>query len=248
MLLRRLLFFGLPAVVLLIFAAGAGWWFLLREDNELADEAPAIPDDLRSTVTATAAGSTPSASTPSASNGSGSGTFTILSDRSEAAYFAGEKLARLSVPSTAKGTTKEVSGQFHITESGLDPAKESKFIVVLTNLRSDETMRDRRVHEALQTSRFPNATFVAKSLTGPLASLNATTDTELKLTGTLEIKGVQKEVTWDVKAKRDGDVLTALATVNFRYEEFGVPVLNIGGFVSVEEDVTLQVQITARSA
>jgi polyisoprenoid-binding protein YceI len=242
--LRRLLFFGVPAVLLLIVAAGAGWWFFVREDNELADEAPAIPDDLRSTATAT-----PSAgSTPGSSNSSGPGAFTILSDRSEAAYFADEKLARLSVPSTAKGTTKEISGQFHLTEAGLDSAKESKFTVVLTNLKSNETMRDRRVHEALQTSRFPNATFIAKSLTGPLASLNATTDTDLKLVGTLEIKGVQKEVTWDVKAKRDGNVVTALATVNFRYEEFGIPVLNIGGFVSVEEDVTLQVQITARSS
>ena len=42
--------------------------------------------------------------------------------------------------------------------------------------------------------------------------------------------------------------MTALATVNFRFEEFNIPVLNIGGFVSVEEDVTLQVQIVAQSA
>jgi polyisoprenoid-binding protein YceI len=129
----------------------------------------------------------------------------------------------------------------------LDSAHESKLVVDHRSLKSDETMRDRRVQTALETSRFPEATFLAKSISGPIESLNATSDTELTLTGMLTIRSVQREVTWDVKAKRDGNVLTALATVNFRYADFGVPVPNIGGFVSVEEDVTLQVQITAQS-
>ncbi|MGH2609244.1 MAG: YceI family protein [Tepidiformaceae bacterium] len=243
--LRRLLFFGLPAVALLVVAAAAGWWFFVREDAKLADEAPAIPEDLRSTPTAET-----SATAPSGSDGPDDGvlTFVILTDRSEASYFVDEKLARLSLPSTAKGTTKQVTGELHLTATGLDPTRESTFTVDLTSLTSNEDMRDRRVHGALQTSQFPNATFVAKSLTGPIEALNGTTDTDLQLTGTLEIKGVQREVTWDVKARRDGNVITALATVNFRFEDFDVPVLNIGGFVTVEEDVTLQVQVTAQAS
>jgi polyisoprenoid-binding protein YceI len=245
--LRRLLFLGLPAVVLIAIAAGAGWWFLIREDNRLADAAPAIPEDLRSNNTpaaTTPAGATPGATSVPASAGG----FAILADRSEAAYFADEKLASLPIPSTAKGATNQITGQFHLQEAGLDPSKESKFVVDLRRLTSNESRRDQRVQEALQTSRFPNATFVAKSLSGPVASLNPSTDTELKLTGMLEIRGVQKEVTWDVKAKRDGNVVTALATVNFKFAEFGVPVPNIAGFVSVEDDVTLQIQITAQQS
>ena len=245
--LRRLLFFGLPAVLLIVVAAGAGWWFFIREDNELADEAPAIPDELRS-PTAAPAGTTPAGATPPATAAVSAGGFAILADRSEAAYFADEKLASLSLPSTAKGTTKQITGQFHLQGAGLDPAKESKFTVDLRRLTSNESRRDQRVQDALQTSRFPNATFVATSLSGQVESLNPNSDTELKLTGTLEIKGVQKEVTWDVKAKRDGNVLTALATVNFKYSDFGVTAPNIAGFVSVEEDVTLQVQITAQQS
>ncbi len=243
--LRRSLLFGLPAVALLFVATAAGWWFFVRSDAELADEAPAIPDDLRNTPTV-------EASAP-AGPGDGNGddavlTFTILTDRSEASYFADEKLARLPLPSTAQGTTRQVSGEFHLRATGLDPTRESVIIVDLTSLSSNEAMRDNRVRGALQISQFPTATFVAKSLTGPLEALNPTTDTELQLTGTLEIKGVQQEVTWEVKAKRDGNIITALATVNFRYEDFGVPVLNIGGFVTVEEDVTLQVQVTAQAS
>ncbi|HEX6032195.1 MAG TPA: YceI family protein [Tepidiformaceae bacterium] len=236
---RRVLFLGLPALIAVVLAVGGGWWLFVREDNELAEAAPEIPQDLR-TQTAVPA------STHPASDSDGQA-FTILADRSEAAYFADEKLARLSVPSTAKGTTRQISGEFHLTPTGLDLAHESTFAVDLRSLKSDESMRDRRVQTALETSRFPEATFVAKSVSGPIESLNETTDTDLKLTGILTIKGVEREVTWDVKAKRDGNVLTALATVNFRYADFGVPVLNIGGFVSVEEDVTLQVQITAQA-
>lgn len=245
--LRRLLLLGLPAVLVVVIAAAAGWWFFIREDNQLADEAPAIPDELRSS-TATPAATSAAGATPSATAAVTAGGFAILSDRSEAAYFADEKLASLSLPSTAKGATKQITGQFHLQGAGLDPAKESKFTVDLRRLTSNESRRDQRVQDALQTSRFPNATFVAKSLSGPVESLNPNGDTELKLTGTLEIKGVQKEVTWDVKAKRDGNVLTALATVNFKYSDFGVTAPNIAGFVSVEEDVTLQVQVTAQQS
>ncbi|MEX0783104.1 MAG: YceI family protein [Dehalococcoidia bacterium] len=243
--LRRLLFFGLPAVALLVAAAGAGWWFFVREDAELADAAPEIPADLRTSSSTATPADTGQFSDGPPSNAT---TFAILTDRSEASYFAGEKLARLPLPSTAQGTTRQVSGEFHLLESGLDPSRESSFTVDLRSLTSNEDMRDRRVHGALQTSQFPTATFVAKALTGPFELLNATTDTDLKLMGTLEIKGVQKEVTWDVKARRDGNVLTALATINFRYEDFDIPLLNIGGFVTVEEDVTLQVQVTAQSS
>ena len=242
--LRRFLLFGLPAVALLVVAAAAGWWFFVREDAELADAAPDIPQDLRTTPTATPVDSGELSDGPQTAPT----TFTVLTDRSEASYFVDEKLARLPLPSTAQGTTRQVTGEFHLLETGLDPTRESQFTVDLRSLSSDEDMRDRRVHGALQTSQFPNATFVAKALTGPFESLNATSDTDLQLMGTLEIKGVQREVTWDVKARRDGNVLTALATINFRFEDFDIPILNIGGFVTVEEDVTLQVQVTAQAS
>ena len=58
----------------------------------------------------------------------------------------------------------------------------------------------------------------------------------------------KKEVTWDVKARKDGNVITALATTKFPFSDFNIPVLNIAGFVSVQDDVTLQVQIVAQAS
>jgi hypothetical protein len=61
----------------------------------------------------------------------------------------------------------------------------------------------------------------------------------------MDLHGVQRELTWDVLATRQGNVIAALATTSFLYADFDIPILNIGGFVSVEEDVTIQVQLIA---
>ena len=256
MTLPRILIGGLAAVVIVIVAAGAGWWFFIREDNKLATNAPAIPADLVKTPSAsnTAASSgtvkstTPAASTTTSS--SGTNVFKILPDRSDASYFVGETLASLGLPSTAKGTTKDISGQFALSVDGfdLDLSTETKFTVNLKTLTSDKSMRDAKVqNQGLETSKYPTATFKATKLTGYDKSLAADAEQTLHLTGTMDLHGVQKEITWTVKARRAGNVITGLATVNFKFADFNIEQLNIGGFVSIEENVTLQVQIVAQA-
>lgn len=231
------------AVIAAFAVGGAIWWFAIREDNELATTAPDIPTDLTQTASTPGAGG----STP-APSGSGQA-YTIISERSEAAYFADEKLANLPLPSTAKGSTTGITGTLYLTEDGLDldPEQTSMFTVDLTTLKSDQDRRDNRVQsDGLQTSQYPTATFTASGVTGYDPAIPEGEEQTLQLTGTLDLHGVEKEVTWDVKARREGDVITALATLNFLYEEFDIPLLNIANFVTVEDDVTLQVQIVAQ--
>ena len=247
--LRRVLI-AVPVIVLVaIVAAFGGWWFFVREDNSLATSAPQIPADLVSaTQSAASPASGATAAATRAPSNDGSLTFRIVPDRSEAAYFADEKLAELPLPSTAKGTTNAISGEFHLLPDGsLDPAQPTTFTVDLTQLKSDRSMRDRRVQsQGLETDRYPKATFVAKSVNGWNASAPAGQEQTLTLTGTLDLHGVKKDVTWDVKARRDVGVITALATTKFNFEDFNIPVLNIAGFVSVQDHVTLQVQVVAQ--
>jgi polyisoprenoid-binding protein YceI len=243
MTLRRALAGGIVLVVLAVVAIGAGWWFFVREDNELATNAPDIPADLVDNQTPGAGEETPAA-------GGGSNAFTIISERSEAAYFADEQLASLPLPSTARGATRDINGTFYLTEDGLDldPARESTFTVDLTTITSDREMRDNRVrNDGLQVAQFPTATFTATSVSGYDPSIPEGEEQSLRLTGMMDLHGVQKEITWDVKAKRQGNIITALATVNFLYADFNIPKLNIAGFVTVEDDVTLQVQVVAQA-
>ena len=246
--IRRWLIYGSVAVVGVIAVAAGAWFLFVREENDPATSSREIDEDIFESVetpesTATAE---PEATASPASSSSGAvETFTIVTDQSTASYYADEKLASLPTNSTAQGITT-IEGAFHLSAEGLDPSQESVFVVDLTGLESGEGRRDERVQGALETGTFPTATFTAESLEGyPGEFPSDGTEITMQLTGTLDLHGVQREVTWEVQARREGDIISAIATVNFLYEDFGIPVPNIGGFVSVEEDVTLQIDMIA---
>lgn len=241
--------------VLAVIVAGVGWYFFIREDNEAQKAAADVTDEVRQaaggTATAPAAASptaagqgsnpTPAAAADGASTYAGK-SYRIIEGQSTAWYLADEKLARLPTGSTAKGTTTKITGEFHLTKNGLDPAKPTTFTVDLASITSDNSRRDERMRGALETSKYPTTTFTATAISGLPAEFGAT-DTILQLTGTLDLHGVQKEVTWELKVKRDGDILSVLGTTGFKYSDFGITKPDIAGVVSVEEDVTLQIQL-----
>lgn len=239
----RIIAGGAALVLLALLAAAAAWWFLIREDDKLATSAPEVPRDL---VSATG---TPGSAAPAGGDG-GALAFTVIPERSEAAYFAGEQLASLPLPSTAKGATNEIEGTFYLAEDGfaLDTSRQSRFTVQLASLTSDEDRRDNRVRDALEVSRYPQATFTVTSVSGVDTSLPPEEEHTFTMTGILDLHGVQKEIIWDVQARREGNVMTALATTTFLYSDFNITPPNIAGFVSVEDDVTLQVQVVATAA
>jgi polyisoprenoid-binding protein YceI len=238
------------AVVVLVVAAGVGWWFFIRADADLATDAPDIPEDLLSpTPTPTpgedgdpTAGASP---TPTVALPAGTMRFRILSERSEAAYFAEETLASIGLPSRAKGLTHDIFGDFYLRDDGIDSSFETRFTVDLRTLKSDESRRDARVQETLNTAEYPEAVFVVRRVGNFPREWSAEEDAEFTMTGDLTIHGVTREVTWDVKAKREGPVMTALATVELRYADFNIEPPNIAGFVSLTEDFTIQVQVVA---
>lgn len=248
MLKRRWLLAIVAVPIVAIVAVAAGWYFLVREDAELATSAPDIPADLVDDAPATpASGDAGSPATDSASGDGDMLTLHVVSDLSEAAYFVDEELASLPLPSTAKGATTDIQGEFHLTSDGLALAEgtASTFTVDLTTLTSDESRRDTRVQGALQTSQFPTATFLISDVSGYDPSIPEGEEQTLSMTGTLDLHGVQRELTWEVKAKRENNVISALATVTFLFSDFDITPPNIGGFVSVADEATLQVQIVA---
>lgn len=242
---RRIAVSTLLTLTAAVALAASGWWFLVREDNDLATSAPEIPQDL---VASTAPSIIGTASASPGAQPSGTQSFAILPERSEAAYFADEKLASLPLPSTAKGSTTAIEGTFYLTADGLalDPSRTSAFTVDLATIKSDKTMRDQRVqNQALETATYPTATFTATSVSGYDPGIAEGEEQALQLTGIMDLHGVKREITWDVKARQRGDLITALATVDVKYADFDIPVLNVAGFVSVEDNVTLQVTVVA---
>ena len=227
------------AVVAVVVLAG-GWWFFVRSDAKLATGPPEIPQELVN-----------AADTPDADGDvSGLLTFRVIADRSEAAYFVSEQLASLRIPSTASGVTGDVEGEFHLTLDGtaLAAGTMSQFSIGLSSLRSDESRRDSRVRGALETGTFPTATFTFTSFSGYDPSIPEGDQQDVLLAGTLDLHGVQREVTWNVEALREANVITALATVTIAFADYGITPPSIGGFTLVGNEATLQVRLVAVSA
>lgn len=234
------------AAALALVAVVAGWYIFVREDAQLATSAPDIPDEV-----AAASATDASDATTSGEVSTGEAlAFEINSELSEAAYFVDEELASLGLPSTAKGATNDVTGTLYLSTSGTDLAADqtSSFTVDLTGLTSDEDRRDQRVQEALNTSTYPTATFTVTSVTGYDASIPEGEEQQLQLTGILELNGVQQEVTWEVLAFREGDAVSALATVTISFSDFDITPPTFQGLVSISDETTLQVQLIAELA
>ena len=229
---------ALGSVMLTVAAVVVGvavWYFAIREDAKLATQAPDIPTDLLQDADPVAI--------------DGVLTYRIIPEQSEAAYFADEQLASLSLPSTAKGATNEIEGVFYLTEDGFSLASDlvSRLTIDLRTLKSNESRRDTRVRDALDADMHPMATFTISSVAGYDDSIPDGEEQVLTVDGMLDIHGIQKLVTWDVQARREANVITALATITFRFEDFGIRPPSFAGFVSVGDELTLQLQFVAQA-
>ena len=169
------------------------------------------------------------------------GTWSV-GDGSVVGYRVREKLASLPAQSDAVGRTSSVTGQVTIEASGSAVrVTAAQFQADVTTLASDRDMRDRRIHTmGLESDTYPTASF---TLTSPVdvpaeALTGATVDVTLK--GDLEIHGTKKAVSIPAKAVHTADGIQVLGSLTFPFSDFGMTPPSIGGFVSVENDATLE--------
>jgi polyisoprenoid-binding protein YceI len=190
-----------------------------------------------SSPTPTATGSP----TASASAGIGAGTWTVGSG-SVAGYRVREQLASLSAPSDAVGRTSSITGSVTITQSGSSYTVAATSLTVNVNtLTSDRSMRDQRLHQmGLESDRYPTATFV---LTAPIALPAGATSGQIvnvSATGQLTIHGVTKTVTIPIQARVNGSQIEIAGSITFPFSEFGMTPPSIGGFVTVQDNATME--------
>jgi polyisoprenoid-binding protein YceI len=177
----------------------------------------------------------------SAAAGDLAGTWSI-GDGSVVGYRVREKLASLPAQSDAVGRTASVTGQATIeAEAGTVRVTAAQFQADVTTLTSDRDMRDRRIHTmGLESDTYPTASFTLTSpIDVPATALTGGT-VDVNLTGDLEIHGVKKAVTIPAKAVHTSNGIEVLGSLTFPFSDFGMTPPSIGGFVSVEDDATLE--------
>ena len=249
---RRTWIIGVSAVVaLLVVGGGAFWYWFLRDDAP----AEVSLDAAVEAISTSEAGGDSASGTPGASDAdTGARTGTAPLDgqwalASEGDSFVGyrvnEELASIGF-TTAVGRTRSVTVDVTIADGVLQSAKVE---ADMTRLQSDSAMRDRALsNQALETSRFPTATF---ELTSPVELPDGLANGEamtLSITGNLTLHGVTREITVPVEAQFVDNYLVAVGSIDIVFADYDIQPPRAASVVSVEDHGVMELQLTLSRA
>jgi polyisoprenoid-binding protein YceI len=149
--------------------------------------------------------------------------------------FGGATIKRDAVGRTGDttGTMTIANGQVRTTRVEAD----------VSTLESDRAARDSYIHDhALETDRFPQATFALSSPIALPASAKRGSDVHVSATGTLTMHGVTKPVTLQLDARWDGNAIEVAGTAPIKLADYGIerPETPV---VSVDDNGSLEVHL-----
>ena len=163
----------------------------------------------------------------------------IVGEGSEATFTVGEVLARVPLPIEAVMRTEQLSGEIHLD------GRESRITIDLQTLESDQANRDRWARGRL-FGQHPTGVFILTDAT-PLPDGFAEGETvTTQITGSVELLGQTIPMTFDIEARDDGDLVLILGKATFTWADIGVATPSSPAVVSVEDEVRVNVLITAR--
>ena len=141
---------------------------------------------------------------------------------------------------TAVGRTAKVSGSIELTDTAMVAATIE---VQMGTLATDNSFRDGRIYQALNTSEFPLATF---TLVEPVELPAGMADGEAfsgSAQGDLTIKGVTNRVAFNLQAQLVGDRIVAVGSSDVVFSDFGVTAPTAPIVVSVEDHGVMEFQL-----
>lgn len=228
--------------VVLVALVGGGLWWFFKDD---APDEVSLESAVDQVTTTTGDGDT----TATTATDSGiDGTWTIDTEsgdfdfESATGTFAGfridEELASIG-STTAVGRTGDVSGSFTIEG---DQVTEGSFEVDMTTITTNESRRDDRVQDALETGEFPTATFV---LTEPIDLPDGAADGEsisVTATGDLTVHGVTRSVEFPMEAQLVDGTVVLVGSIDQTLADYEVEEPSSPVVLGISDDFTLELQ------
>ena len=151
-----------------------------------------------------------------------------------------EELASIGAK-TAVGRTPDVTGGMTIDGTTIT---EASFEVDMTTLTTDSGLRDNAIRQqAIETSRFPTATFTT---TAPIELGSIPAEGEeitVDATGELTLHGVTKTVTIPLTAKRQGDVIAVVGSLDIPFSDYSISQPRAAAVLSVDDKGVMEVQL-----
>lgn len=234
------------ASVALVAALGAGAWYLfIREDAPPEVDLDSATEQLTSTTSPDTSTKGEPTTKPDGIDGSWvvdneSGEFDFDSATGSFAGFrVTEELANIGA-AEAVGRTGEVSGEMTIEESEL---VATEITVDMSTLTSNQQRRDDRVQEALETTRFPEATF---ELTEPVELGDGAAggeDVSVDATGRLTVHGITNEVTVKLDARLADGTAVVVGSIPIALADYGVEAPTAPMVLSVSDEATVEFQL-----
>lgn len=236
-------------LVLILFTAGCASSAVPQTGAGALPTVPAATAAAPATAPAVTAAA--SSATGSTSGSSGGLVVKIDPQNSEARYKVREQLVKNNLPNDAIGRTKDISGLITIKPDGMIDSTNSKIVVNVSSLQTDQNMRDNFVRRnVLQTSQYPEVTFVPTQVSGLSWPLPQSGPVSFKLTGDLTIRDVTKPVTWDVTGNiQNGSNAQAsgMATTSFKFEDFNLDQPQVPVVLSIVDNITLEVDVALQA-
>ena len=229
---------ALALFLFVVSACGAVEVTVDRTTSTPAPEPTSAPVDTPAPTAASVDTPTPT-QPPPAEPGSYEGVTYVVGEGSEATFTVEEKLSSLPLPNDAVVRTTALSGEVHFD------GRPSVIDIQLHELESDQSRRDRYIRERM----FPNdpvATFTLPDSRPLPEGFSDGNEVSIEITGQLELKGVQAPVIFQIEARDDGDVVHILGRTSFVWSDFGMTAPTVGSFVSVTDEVAVEILISAR--
>lgn len=220
------------AAVLLVVAGAAVYWFVIRDTSEkklaLRSDAPSKSSSVQST-------------SPTGLDGQWTVQPGTVNDASGKNTLAGYRVKESFVGglanTTATGRTPDVSGTLTV-QTGKVTA--GTITVGLTTLMSDKPQRDAAIRaRGLETTKFPTATFaISAPVTLPKITPGQVFTAQAK--GKLTLHGVTRDVDLQLQAKQTNDRFLVNGEILIKMADYQIQPPSIGGFVSVEDNGSLE--------
>lgn len=163
----------------------------------------------------------------------------VVGEGSEATFSVGEELRNLPLPIVAVMRTEDLSGEIHLD------GRESRVSINLQTLSSDQNFRDRWTRNRL-FGEHPTGVFILSDATPLPEGFTKGETVDTQITGTLEMLGQTFSVTFDIQARDDGDEVFILGKTTFTWDDFNIEKPTAPSVVSLEDEVVVNVLISAR--
>ena len=224
----RTLLVALAAVVVLVAAGVAFYLVVVRDDP---------PERLTLSPESEGPEASVAAESPAGEWVTRTGDDTVVG------YRVQETFASIPAPQDAVGRTRDVRGS--LTVDGPSTVTAAEVTAGLQALESDEERRDNAIRtRGLETDRFPEATF---RLTGPLelpSPPQRGQAVDVTASGDLTLHGVTRPVEVPVQARWDGGTIQVAGSIDVSFADYDIDPPNVGGFVSVEDEGEIELQLT----